>query len=454
MFRFVQKPLHAALLLAILAAASLAAVGVPASASAETPDIVYFPETGHHVPARFFDVWKQYDLAIIGYPISEVVEQDGRETQFFERAIFQYFPEHEGTKYEVQLKLLGNLIAGDRTDPPFQPSPEPTNPGSMYFPETSHSLDGTFRDFWERYGGLYVFGFPISEPFDENGRLVQYFERARFEYWPEHEGTRYEVQLGLLGHDAAQAAGIPTASVPRQEGVPDWSYDPEPRAFHIPILMYHHFGSPESRYQVSYERFDQQLDWLQENGYTPITLPVLYDAIYKEGWLPEKPVVLTFDDGLQSQWTAAHLLDEHGMKGVFFISYDSPTPLRDDQIVDLHLRGHEIESHTFSHPFLTQTSDEALTHEIAGSRQYLRDLGVGPVDFFAYPFGDYNQRVINAVVNAGYRGAMAAWGGTWIAPEKRWTQPRIEIDGGISIQEFANYVTTFGLSDHISLTAH
>ena len=73
------------------------------------------------------------------------------------------------------------------------------------FPDTGHTLRGTFLDYWTANGGLAVFGFPLTEEFQEvnpsDGKVytVQYFERNRFEYHPEYKGTRYEVLLGRLG---------------------------------------------------------------------------------------------------------------------------------------------------------------------------------------------------------------------------------------------------------------
>ncbi|HEX2912846.1 MAG TPA: hypothetical protein VH186_18720 [Chloroflexia bacterium] len=71
--------------------------------------------------------------------------------------------------------------------------------GQLYFKETGHNLGGRFRTYWETHGGLALYGYPISEEFNENGLIVQYFERNRFEYHPEYAGTKYEVLLGLLG---------------------------------------------------------------------------------------------------------------------------------------------------------------------------------------------------------------------------------------------------------------
>jgi hypothetical protein len=81
----------------------------------------------------------------------------------------------------------------------------PPSPAVLAFAATGATLGGGFRGFWERNGGLAIFGYPISDefversPVDGQSYTVQYFEHARFEYHPEAAGTAYEVQLGLLG---------------------------------------------------------------------------------------------------------------------------------------------------------------------------------------------------------------------------------------------------------------
>ncbi len=83
----------------------------------------------------------------------------------------------------------------------------PVAPAGRLFAETGHSLRGSFGAFWEANGGLPRFGYSLTEeivePEADSGRprVVQYFERARFEYFPENAGTPYEVQLGLLGRE-------------------------------------------------------------------------------------------------------------------------------------------------------------------------------------------------------------------------------------------------------------
>jgi spore germination protein YaaH len=86
-----------------------------------------------------------------------------------------------------------------------------------YIRETGHSLQGAFLDYWNRRGGAAIFGYPLTEEFQEvnpiDGRVytVQYFERQRFEYHPEARGTPYEVQLGLLGVQIIENRFFPLA---------------------------------------------------------------------------------------------------------------------------------------------------------------------------------------------------------------------------------------------------
>jgi hypothetical protein len=87
------------------------------------------------------------------------------------------------------------------------PVPDPKQQGVQYFPATGHTLRGAFLDYWNRYGGLAQFGYPLTEEFfeevgpDNKQYQVQYFERNRFELHPENAGTPYEVLLGTLGRE-------------------------------------------------------------------------------------------------------------------------------------------------------------------------------------------------------------------------------------------------------------
>jgi hypothetical protein len=184
---------------------------------------LYFPETGHNLSGDFRAYWQQNGgLAQFGFPrtepFREVNPSDGKlyTVQYFERNRFEYHPENKGTPFEVQLGLLGNQLATETAGAgaqAFKATVDRHFPGGRYFEQTGHNLAAGFKIYWEAHGGLSIYGYPISEEFDEmnpeDGKTytVQYFERNRFEYHPENKGTPYEVLLGLLGNNLLKNKG-------------------------------------------------------------------------------------------------------------------------------------------------------------------------------------------------------------------------------------------------------
>jgi len=162
----------------------------PTAAGAASP-------TGYEVAPVFQRFYASYGgVPTFGYAISPPVVEDGRLVQYFERQRFEYHPEYAGTEYEVLLGLLGREIAEQEGR---ASAPVARVPGQRYVPETGHNIAPQFLGYWESRGGIRIFGYPITEAFWEGGLLIQYFERARFEYHPEYAGTPNEVLLGLLG---------------------------------------------------------------------------------------------------------------------------------------------------------------------------------------------------------------------------------------------------------------
>lgn len=102
----------------------------------------------------------------------------------------------------------------------------PVAAGGTFFEVTGHSLRGAFRTYWLANGGLARFGYPLTEELIEpefgsgRPRVVQYFERARFEHFPEFSGTPFEVQLGHLGTASLQRKGIDWQALPRTNEAP------------------------------------------------------------------------------------------------------------------------------------------------------------------------------------------------------------------------------------------
>lgn len=171
----------------------------------------YFPETGHSVGGAFRSYWERFGgLPVFGFPITDeyVDSATGFVTQYFERARFEWHPGAWPERFDVMLGLLGVELAQRRgllDTPPFQPIDAHDDANCTFFPATGHRLCFGFRSFWEANGGLAIFGYPISEEYDDpdTGYTVQYFERQRFEYHPENPPA-WQVEGGLLGREVLE----------------------------------------------------------------------------------------------------------------------------------------------------------------------------------------------------------------------------------------------------------
>jgi len=183
-------------------------IGMPPTvpvANSQLVDGFYNAQTGHNVSgafARFYNSHGGVDM--FGYARTEAFTEGDLTVQYFQRARFEMHPENAGTPFDVQLMLLGDTMTSDQR--PFtRGTPFTSGDSHRYYTQTGHGVHFAFLHYFDTHGGIDNFGYPTSEEFSlatPRGPLtVQYFQRARFEYHPEHLGTPYEVQLGLLGDD-------------------------------------------------------------------------------------------------------------------------------------------------------------------------------------------------------------------------------------------------------------
>jgi sugar lactone lactonase YvrE len=166
----------------------------------------YFPQTDMYLCFGFKSYWYEYGgLEIFGYPISNEFVEDGLTVQYFERARFEWHPGVWPERHDVLQGLLGVELTADMSDhAAFQPVGAAKD-GCIYYAATGHNVCDEFAKRWEMSGGLPVFGYPISEAFEQDGMLVQYFQRARFEHQPGVWPERHDVLLGLLGSEIYEA---------------------------------------------------------------------------------------------------------------------------------------------------------------------------------------------------------------------------------------------------------
>ncbi|WP_175409559.1 polysaccharide deacetylase family protein, partial [Streptomyces sp. TRM64462] len=187
--------------------------------------------------------------------------------------------------------------------------------------------------------------------------------------------------------------------------------------------MYHAVGHRPAAaahgLSVAPEAFAAQMAVLASYGCTPLTTAALAEAWRTGEPLPERPVLITFDDGYEGVHRhALPVLAEHGFRATLFVStgwlrgpYDEggalDTMLDWDQVRELAAAGTEIGGHTHTHPQLDQLDDARLRYETVRCREILtEELGTAPVSF-AYPYGYSDRRVRRAVRAAGYTQALA-----------------------------------------------
>ena len=179
--------------------------------------------------------------------------------------------------------------------------------------------------------------------------------------------------------------------------------------YYAPVLAYHHIAPRQSQnsYYVSPVIFDQQLTWLEDNDYTVISMDKFYEAASNDGTLPEKPIVLTFDDGNPDNYTNAFpILKKHNMTGTFFIKLNNiqneGKGMTWDKLKEMSDAGMTIGSHTINHDNLTNLDDQSLYREVAESKNIIeKHLGI-TIKYFSYPGGAYSDKVIFELKDAGY----------------------------------------------------
>jgi peptidoglycan/xylan/chitin deacetylase (PgdA/CDA1 family) len=214
----------------------------------------------------------------------------------------------------------------------------------------------------------------------------------------------------------------------------------------VPILMYHHVsppprGVPLPELYVRPRDFRRQMSWLARHGYHAVTLLRVYRYWTNGTRLPRRPIVISFDDGYLSQYARAFpVLRAHGWPGVLNLEVRhlrSAGGMLAWRVRKLIAAGWELDAHTVTHPDLTTVDAARLKYEVDGSRRRLRRKFHVPVDFFCYPSGRYDARVVAEVRRAGFLGATTTAYGL-ARPPGVFTLARIRVDGTDGVAGFAS----------------
>ncbi len=227
----------------------------------------------------------------------------------------------------------------------------------------------------------------------------------------------------------------------------------EARMARLPVLMYHYVepwpaDADEARKNLTVrpEDFAAQMQYLAENGYATVSLYDLLDALSLGRTLPEKAVVLTFDDGYRGLMEyALPVMQRYGFAGTVFVitefsDRELPAYLTWPQVRQLFGLGWRIEPITKTHtPLAGQPRDKQL-YEMLGSIETIQaNLGVRP-RFFAYPMGKYDELTLQLAREMHLWGGVTTGGGRLHAYTERFTWTRMRVDGRGTLKDFINAV--------------
>jgi peptidoglycan/xylan/chitin deacetylase (PgdA/CDA1 family) len=233
----------------------------------------------------------------------------------------------------------------------------------------------------------------------------------------------------------------------------------------VPILMYHSIADPPGeKYQtwsVRPERFDRQMAWLRAHDFSPMTVTGLVATLRDpSARLPEKPVLVTFDDGFADFHSAAlPILVAHNIPATLYVTtgYVGGTSewlngpehhqpmLTWQQLAEVSRSGVEIGAHTHTHPELDTLPYEEAQDEITRPKRILEDrLGLR-VTSFAYPHGYHGPTVKRLVCEAGYTSACGVKHAMSATTDDCFSLARIIVGYDVDMTEFASLMAGRGL---------
>lgn len=225
----------------------------------------------------------------------------------------------------------------------------------------------------------------------------------------------------------------------------------------LSILMYHQVGEfrRPAAHRANYchvRRFAAQMAWLHRFGYRVIGLQEAYRVLFEGEPLAGNAVVLTFDDGFQNFHDYAFpVLKRYGFPATVFLVADllgrdpewlagenmvTSALMSPDTVRTLRRHGVLFGSHTLTHPRLSRIDRDRMRVEVALSKKKLETVLEEEIDFFCYPYGDFDDQVVAAVREAGYKAALSCIRASAFGGEDPLRLPRKAISFGDSLAGF------------------
>jgi peptidoglycan/xylan/chitin deacetylase (PgdA/CDA1 family) len=213
----------------------------------------------------------------------------------------------------------------------------------------------------------------------------------------------------------------------------------------IPVLYYHSV-LPDSEVPtknevtISPEKLKEELQLVKNLGYTTLTMSEVNDYIINNKEIPQKSILITFDDGYTDNYVHAFpILKELNMKATVFVissGIDSGYYMSSDQLKEMSNYGIDIESHTVNHVHLNTLSYEQQLKELKDSKAKIESVTNKNVLSIAYPFGDFNDNSKKAALDAGYSLAFTTNKGLANRTDNHVALDRIYVNSEYSLETF------------------
>lgn len=209
----------------------------------------------------------------------------------------------------------------------------------------------------------------------------------------------------------------------------------------IPVLNYHSITvDPGNRATITPEKFEEQMRYLAENGYTTLTLQQFSDLLEGKETPPDKPVLLTFDDGYADNYEHAYpLLKKLGFHATLFMSVGMVEDgyfLNWEQLKEMREAGWDIQPHGITHPHLPRLNKEKQSHEILEARRLIEKQLGAKADVFCYPYGEFNKTTISILEENEFRYAFTIEQGMTESDQHPLKLKRIFVNGEESLDKW------------------
>jgi peptidoglycan/xylan/chitin deacetylase (PgdA/CDA1 family) len=221
----------------------------------------------------------------------------------------------------------------------------------------------------------------------------------------------------------------------------------------IPILLYHSVPRQErdvgDQLSVACEQFAGHLDVIVDSRRVPLTVSQVAAGLRGERQLPERSVAITFDDGYDDTLDAVELLRERGLSASVYVTtgqVDAPGMIGRDHLRRLAEWPDTVElgAHSVTHPHLDELSECEIESQVSDSKRQLEHLLGRPVETFAYPYGSYDWRVVEAVKAAGFQSAVAVKNALSHLDDDPWAIARWTVRSTTGAQQIASVLDGSG----------